>query len=136
MDPLGLALENFNAMGMWRDSEFSAAIDPTGKLITGENFNDIREMKRILVKNHYKDFYHTVTEKLLIYALGRGLEYYDVEACDQIVTRVEVANGRLSALVAGVVESAPFQKTRMTEPVEPKKAIKPGQKRADVKSKP
>ncbi len=136
MDPLGLALENFNAMGMWRDTEFTAPIDPTGKLITGESFNDIRELKRVLVKNHYKDFYHTVTEKLLIYALGRGLDYYDVETCDQIVTRVEAANGRLSALIAGVVESAPFQKTRMAEPIEPKKTIKPSQQRADVKVKP
>lgn len=136
MDPLGLALENFNAMGMWRDTEYSEPIDPTGKLITGESFNDIRELKRLLVKNHYKDFYHTVTEKLLIYALGRGLEYYDVETCDQIVTRVEAANGRVSALIAGVVESAPFQKTRMPEPGEPKKTIKPSQQRADVKAKP
>ncbi len=136
MDPLGLALENFNAMGMWRDSEYSEAIDPTGKLITGESFNDIREMKRVLVKNHHKEFYHTATEKLLIYALGRGLDYYDVETCDQIVERIEMANGRLSALIAGVVESAPFQKTRMAEHVEPKKAIKQGHQRADVKSKP
>ncbi len=136
MDPLGLALENFNAMGMWRDTEYSEPIDPTGKLITGESFSDIRELKRVLVKNHYKDFYHTVTEKLLIYALGRGLDYYDVETCDQIVTRVEAANGRISALIAGVVESAPFQKTRMPEPSEIKKTIKPGQQRADVKSKP
>jgi hypothetical protein len=53
-----------------------------------------------------------VTEKLLTYALGRGLEYYDVETVDQIVDRIEKANGRASALLAGVVESAPFQKCR------------------------
>jgi hypothetical protein len=132
MDPLGLALENFNAMGMWRDQEFNAAIDPTGQLITGEKFHDIRELKQTLVKNHYMDFYRTVTEKLLIYALGRGLDYYDVEASDQIVTRINAANGRLSALIAGVVESAPFQKTRASEPGEIKKPAKPVQQRADV----
>lgn len=136
MDPLGLALENFNAMGMWRDTEHNEPIDATGQLITGEDFKDVRELKRILVKNHYKDFYHTVTEKLLIYALGRGLEYYDVETCDQIVTRIEAANGRVSALIAGVVESAPFQKMRLAEQGEPKKTIKPGQQRAEVKVKP
>jgi hypothetical protein len=114
MDPLGLALENFNAMGMWRDSEFKQPIDSTGKLITGEEFADVRELKSILVKNHYKDFYRTITEKLLTYALGRGLEYYDVETVDQIVERVEKSGGKPSALLAGIVESAPFQKTRGT----------------------
>ena len=136
MDPLGLALENFNAMGMWRDQEYSETIDSTGKLITGEAFSDIRELKRILVKNHYMDFYYTVTEKLLIYALGRGLDYYDVETSDQIVARLEASGGRLSALIAGVVQSAPFQKTRVAEQGEPKKTTKPAQQRADVKAKP
>jgi Protein of unknown function (DUF1592)/Protein of unknown function (DUF1588)/Protein of unknown function (DUF1587)/Protein of unknown function (DUF1585)/Protein of unknown function (DUF1595)/Planctomycete cytochrome C len=112
MDPLGLAMENFNAMGMWRDAEFGEPIDAAGKLITGEDFANVKELKRILVKDHYKDFYRTITEKLLIYALGRGLEYYDVETVDQIVERIEKSDGRPSALLAGIVESAPFQKTR------------------------
>lgn len=136
MDPLGLALDNFNAMGLWRDAEFDQAIDPTGRLITGESFNDIREMKQILVKNHSADFYRTVTEKLLIYALGRGLEYYDVETCDQIVAGVEAANGRPSALIAGVVASAPFQKMRAANPTEQKKVAGPVQQRADAPIKP
>jgi hypothetical protein len=136
MDPLGLAFENFNAMGMWRDAEFNEPIDATGSLITGETFNDVRDLKRALVKNHYKDFYHTVTEKLLTYALGRGLEYYDVETCDQIVARIEAAQGRPSALIAGVVESAPFQKTRPANQNEPKKSAQPGQQRADIRTKP
>jgi hypothetical protein len=135
MDPLGLALENFNAMGMWRDTEYGEPIDATGQLITGESFRDIRDLKRILVKNHYKDFYHTVTEKLLIYALGRGLEYYDMETIDQIVARLEANNGRLSTLLAGVVESAPFQKTRAAAGPEPNKPAKP-QQRADASTKP
>jgi mono/diheme cytochrome c family protein len=112
MDPLGLALENFNAMGMWRDQEYNEPIDATGKLITGETYSNVKELKGILVKDHYEDFYRTVTEKLLTYALGRGLDYYDVETVDQIVHRIEKANGRASALLAGVVESAPFQKCR------------------------
>jgi hypothetical protein len=136
MDPLGLAFENFNAMGMWREAEFNEPIDATGSLVTGETFKDVRELKRILVKDHAKDFYHTVTEKLLTYALGRGLEYYDVETCDQIVARIEAAQGRPSALIAGVVESAPFQKTRTAKHNEPKKSAPPGQQRADARTQP
>jgi hypothetical protein len=112
MDPLGLAMDNFNAMGMWRESEFGQPIDASGKLITGEEFTDARELKHILVRNHSVDFYRTVTEKMLIYAVGRGLEYYDVETVDQIVARLEAAAGRPSALVRGIIDSAPFQKMR------------------------
>jgi hypothetical protein len=65
------------------------------------------------VTHHARDFYRTITEKLLTYALGRGLDYYDVETVDQIVARVEQSGGKPSALLAGIVESAPFQKTRI-----------------------
>lgn len=135
MDPLGLALENFNAMGMWRTQEFGEPIDSTGTLITGEKFKNIQELKHILVTKHAKDFYTTVTEKLLTYALGRGLEYYDVETVDQIVARIEKNDGRVSALIAGVVESAPFQKTRLANEVETGKITKP-HLRADARIKP
>jgi len=113
LDPPGLALDNFNALGMWRDQEFNQPIDPSGKLATGEDFSNIRELKHILVKNHAEDFYRTLTQKLLTYALGRGLEYYDVETVDQIVDRIEKSGGKPSALLAGIVESAPFQRTRV-----------------------
>ena len=116
MDPLGLALENFNAMGMWRTEEFDQPIVVSGKLVTGESFANVRELKEILVKDHAEDFYRTLTEKLLTYALGRGLNYYDVETVDQIVARVEKSGGKPSALFAGIIESAPFQKTRVIPP--------------------
>jgi hypothetical protein len=112
MDPLGLALENFNALGMWRDTERGQPIDAAGKLITGEKFTDIRDVKRILATNHRHDFYHCLAEKLLTYALGRGLQYYDTEALDRIVRRLESSEGRFSALLSGIIESAPFQKRR------------------------
>ena len=64
------------------------------------------------MKNHAEDFYRTLTQKLLTYALGRGLDYYDVETVDQIVARLGQSGGKPSALIAGIIESAPFQKTR------------------------
>ncbi len=112
MDPIGLGLENFNALGMWRDKERNQLIEPAGKLITGESFNDVRELKHILMKEHRTDFYRCLTQKLLTYALGRGLECYDVETVDQIVDRLERENGRFSVLLMGIIESAPFQERR------------------------
>jgi hypothetical protein len=112
MDGIGLGLENFNAMGMWREKERGQVIEPGGKLVTGESFNDVRELKRILAENHRSDFERCLTEKLLTYALGRGLEYYDLETVDQIVRRLEKADGHFSALLMGIIESAPFQKQR------------------------
>ena len=112
MDPLGLALENFNAMGLWRDKERGQSIDSTGKLISGESFRDVRELKRILKDGHKDDFYRCITEKLLTYALGRGLDYNDVDAVDRIVERLDREAGRFSALLSGVIESPSFQKRR------------------------
>jgi len=112
MDPLGLAMENFNALGRWRDKERDQPIDSTGELISGESFASIQELKHILVNERRRDFYRCLSEKMLTYALGRGLEYYDVQAVDDIVERVEKQNGRPSALLAGIIESAPFQKRR------------------------
>jgi Protein of unknown function (DUF1592)/Protein of unknown function (DUF1588)/Protein of unknown function (DUF1587)/Protein of unknown function (DUF1585)/Protein of unknown function (DUF1595)/Planctomycete cytochrome C len=113
MDPLGLAMENFNAMGGWREDEFEQPIDPAGKLITGEAFTTFQELKRVLVEKRSGDFYHTLTEKLLTYALGRGLEYNDVQTVEDIVARLKTAKGQPSVLLMSIVESAPFQKTRI-----------------------
>ena len=112
MDPLGFALENFNALAMWRDQERGQKIETPGLLITGESFADIRELKRILARDRRADFHRCLTEKLLTYALGRGLEYHDIESIDQIVARLEDNGGRFSALLTGIIDSAPFQRTR------------------------
>jgi len=112
MDPLGLAFENFNALGLWREADAGQSIDPAGQLITGEKFADVRELKRVLTHGRREDFYRCLTEKLLTYALGRGLEYYDLETLDQIVARLDREDGRMSALLDGVIESAAFQKMR------------------------
>src|SRR5207237_652181 len=111
-DPLGLSLENFNALGMYREKERGNTVDASGKLLTGESFNNVRELKDILRKNHVEDFYRCLTEKMLTYALGRGLEYYDVETVDRIVDRLEKDHGKFSALLMGIVESASLQERR------------------------
>jgi len=112
MDPIGLAFENFNALGMWRDSERKQPIAASGNLITGESFTSVAELKRILAGDHRQEFYQTLSRKLLTYASGRGTEYYDVETIDEIVKRLNANDGRFSALLMGVIESAPFQKMR------------------------
>jgi Protein of unknown function (DUF1588)/Protein of unknown function (DUF1585)/Protein of unknown function (DUF1592) len=112
MDPLGLALENYNALGRWRDKESGQPIDASGHLVTGESFNGIRELKRILIDRHRRDFYRCLSEKMLIYALGRGLDFRDVETVDRLVDKIESENGRPSALLMGIIESPPFQRRR------------------------
>ena len=112
MDPLGLALENFNALGMFRPEERGQPLDTAGKLITGEPFKGIADLKHILRDERHDDFYRCLTEKLLTYALGRGPEATDIETVDQIVARLDREGGRASVLLMGVIESAPFQRRR------------------------
>ncbi len=112
MDPIGLAFENFNALGMWRDKERNQSIDTAGKLVTGESFNGVAELKRILATEFKDDFYRCFSEKLMTYALGRGIENYDVETIDQIAAKLEKGGGKFSVLLTGIIESAPFQKMR------------------------
>lgn len=123
LDPLGLAFENFTAIGTWRDEEQKEPIDASGKLITGESFAGSRELKKILVSKYRTDFERCLTEKLLTYAIGRGLEYYDEHTVDMIVERLDQDGGRFQSLITGIVESAPFQKRR---PPETRTAANPG----------
>jgi hypothetical protein len=136
MDPLGLALENFNALGMWRETERKQPIAPAGELITGEKFSDIRELKVVLATDRRLDFYRCLTEKLLTYALGRGLEYYDTQAMDEIVERLQREEGRFSALLTGVIESAPFQRRRESTEFSSNVRDDPGRQIAQTESKP
>jgi len=114
MDPPGLALENFNAFGRFRTTEFAQPIDPATELATGEKVAGVLDLKKALVTQHRQEFYHTLTEKLLTYALGRGIEYYDVDTVDRIVDRLNKDDGHFSTLLMGVIESAPFQQRRPT----------------------
>ena len=112
MDPVGLSLENFDAIGRWRDrSETRGAIDATGELPDGTPFDGPAGLKAALLR-HPDRFVTTVTEKLMTYALGRGVEYYDAPAVRAIVREAAGDGYRLSSLVKGVVRSAPFQMRR------------------------
>jgi hypothetical protein len=112
MDPLGLAFENFNALGRWREKELNQPIESAGELLTGEKFKDVRELKHILATEKRLDFYRCATEKMLIYALGRGLQAQDIELVDNLVEKLETAKGRPSVLISGIIESAAFQRRR------------------------
>jgi hypothetical protein len=126
MDPLGLALENFNAMGAWRDSDMNQPVQPAGKLITGEKFADVREFKHVLATEHRNDYYYCMAEKLLTYALGRGLDYTDTDTLDRLVAQLHASGGKPSALLKGIVESVPFQQRR-AEPATRQTAERPDQ---------
>jgi hypothetical protein len=110
MDPLGLAMENYNALGRWRDKERGQPIDAGGTLITGESFTGMKELKKVLAGEHRREFYRCLSEKMLTYALGRGLDYRDTLAVDQLVDRLEKEDGRASSLLLGIIESTPFQR--------------------------
>ena len=108
MDPIGFALENFDAIGKWRESEFGAPIDAVGALPDGTALDGPAELRKTLVLRH-REFVHTLVEQLLTYALGRGVEYYDGPAIRRIVTNAAPADYRWSALILGVIDSVPFR---------------------------
>jgi len=115
MDPIGFALENFDGVGKWRDKDAGTPIDTSGKLPGGVQFQGPAGLKKLLVANYAGQFENTVTEKLLTYALGRGLEYYDKPAVRSIMRQAEGDNYRMSALITAIVRSTPFQMRRTPE---------------------
>ena len=112
MDPIGFGLENFNGIGQWREKEGDFAIDPAGKLVTGETFNGPDELTALLLKRKRDDFLRCLSEKMLTYALGRGLEYYDKCAVDQITKRLAKGRHKFSTLILEIVKSTPFEMRR------------------------
>jgi hypothetical protein len=122
IEPTGFALENFDAVGVWRDvdntpavpwvrSEGSAVIDASGKLPDGTMFNGPTELRLALLSKPER-FVTTITEKLMIYALGRGVEYYDLPVIRSIVHDSARNNYRFSTIVLDIVNSQPFQMRR------------------------
>ncbi len=116
MDPIGFALENFDGVGKWRDKDSGSAIDSSGKLPGGVQFAGPSGLKKLLLANYRDQFETTVTAKLLTYALGRGLEYYDMPVVRSIMRQAASEDYRMSALIADIVKSTPFQMRRTSEP--------------------
>jgi hypothetical protein len=113
MDPVGFALENFDAVGRWRETEAGAPIDASGGFLDGGQCDGVSGLEQALLDRPER-FVRAMTEKLMTFALGRGIEYYDAPAIRQIVARARDDNYRFSQLIQGVVESLPFQK-RMSQ---------------------
>src|SRR4030095_5694084 len=108
MDSIGFALENFDAVGAWRSEEADAPIDASGELADGSHVNGVVELRAALLKNP-ELFAGTMTEKMLTYALGRGVDYRDMPAVRTIVRDASRDGYKFSSIVLGVVRSAPFQ---------------------------
>jgi hypothetical protein len=108
IDPLGFALENFDAIGAWR-TEYgkNLPVDASGQLPSGEAFDDIRHLRTLLIERH-ETFTRSLTEKLMTYAIGRELEIGDRPAIDEILAELNSKNGGLRDLVRLVVLSKPF----------------------------
>jgi mono/diheme cytochrome c family protein len=115
MDPIGFALENYDGVGKWRTEDAGTAIDASGKLPDGTVFNGPDGLTQLMLGKYRDDFVRTATEKLLTYALGRGVEYYDNPAVREIVRQASHDNYRWSALVTAIVKSTPFQMRRASQ---------------------
>ena len=115
MDPIGFGFENYDGIGAWREKEGEFPIDASGKLVSGDSFKGAAEFKRILLKQRRDEFIRCLTEKTLTYALGRGLEYYDQCAVDQITQSLAKNRYKLSSLITEVIKSTPFQRRRGEE---------------------
>jgi mono/diheme cytochrome c family protein len=108
MDPIGFSLENFDAVGHWRTADDGAKIDPAGTLFDGTPLDGVNALRKALVRQP-EVFVGVMTEKMLTYALGRGVEYYNMPAVRKIVHDSRNTNYRFSSIVMGIVKSAPFQ---------------------------
>jgi len=111
MDPLGFALENYDAIGRWRTQDGKFPIDASGSMPNGKTFNGPAEMKALL-KENLPVFARAIAVKLLTYALGRGVEGFDLRTVDALVRESEEHEYRFQGLVLGIVHSAPFQQRR------------------------
>jgi hypothetical protein len=120
MDPLGFAMENYNGIGKYRTKEAGRAIDPSGKLPDGTEFKGLNGLRQLLVTSRRDDFVAAVTDRLLTYALGRGLESYDKAAVRSIVREASHQEPNspppsFTAIINAIVNSTPFQMRRTSE---------------------
>jgi hypothetical protein len=116
MDPLGFGLENFDAIGRWRTvAESGGRIDASGSVPDGIKFNGPAELRKLLVRKP-EQFATVVSEKLFVYGLGRGLEYYDAPVIRQMVRGAAASNYSFESLVLALVKSAPFTMRSSSSP--------------------
>jgi hypothetical protein len=114
MDPLGFSLDNFDAVGQWRTKENGVPLDSSGQLADGTKVSGVVDLRAALMK-HPERFVGTVTEKMMTYALGRGLEYYDMPVVRGIVRDAAKNDDRFSSIVMGIVNTTAFQMKRAKE---------------------
>jgi len=112
MDPIGFGFENFDAVGQWREKDGTFDIDPAGKLVSGESFQGPSELKNVLLTAKRDEYIRCLSEKMLTFALGRGVEYYDKPAIDRITTALTKNKFKFSTLIGEVARSTPFQMRR------------------------
>jgi hypothetical protein len=110
-DPIGVALENYDVIGQWRDEDNNSPIDPTAITATGDELSGVDELRDYIAANEER-YYRCVTEKLLTYALGRGLEPFDTPTVDRITDQLMAEGGEFSTLLTGVIESPAFLSRR------------------------
>ncbi len=116
MDPIGFGLENFNAIGQWRDKDGAFPVDSAGILTTGQKFVSATELSQILLTDRRDTYLHALVNKMLTYALGRGTEPYDRPAVEAILARMAKENNTFQSLILAISESLPFQKRRGDAP--------------------
>lgn len=109
MDPLGFALENYDAVGRWRTTDGGFQIDPSGELMGGRKFADVKELKHLLGTTSTKKFARTLVKNMLIYGLGRGLEAHDYCTVEDIRERLADDDYRIRTIIFGIAESKAFQ---------------------------
>ena len=114
IDPLGFALENFDAVGRWRDKEGDIPVDASVTLPDGTTVDGPIEFRKALAERH-EEFAANFTEKLMTYSLGRGLEHYDQPAVRAIVREAAATQYRWSDVILGIVKSVPFQMRRVAQ---------------------
>ena len=115
MDPLGFALENYDAIGKWRtvDAASGSAIDASGTLPDGTPFVGLAELREVLIEKRQQDFILTAIEKMLTYALGRGIDHNDAPIMRSVMRESAPDDYRLSSIIMAIVKSTPFQMRRM-----------------------
>jgi hypothetical protein len=113
MDPVGFALENYDAVGRWRTVDGGEPIDASGTFFDGTEFRGVTDLQNAILA-HPEFFVTTLSEKLLTFATGRGVDHYDAPAIRQILRDAKTENYRFSSIVMGIVNSMPFRMRKAT----------------------